>query len=72
MYKFQRLRDIREDNDKTQKEIAVILGIHQQQYALYESGEREIPIHHLIKLAIFYNVSIDYLVGLSKDMNRRK
>ena len=55
---------MREDSDKTQEEIATILGIKRQQYARYESGMQEIPLHHLITLARFYNVSLDYLAGL--------
>ena len=55
---------MREDSDKTQEEIATILGIKRQQYARYESGVQEIPLHHLITLARFYNVSLDYLAGL--------
>ena len=51
MYLYQRLRDIREDNDKKQDEIAPILGITRQQYQLYESGKRELPMHHFIILA---------------------
>lgn len=66
MYKYQRFRDIREDNEITQKDIAAILNIHQQQYARYETGIVEIPLHYAIKLALYYNISLDYLVGLSK------
>ena len=64
MYIYQRLRDLREDNDKSQKEIAVALNITTQQYQLYESGKREIPLHHFVTLAKYYNVSLDYLAGL--------
>lgn len=64
MYCYKRIRDLREDNDKTQREIAEFLNMKPQQYARYESGEREIPLHHLITLAKFYNVSLDYLAGL--------
>ena len=72
--KFRRIRDLREDNDKLQKEIADILGISQQYYSEYESGNRTIPINHLIALAKFYNTSIDYIVGLSdeKNINNKK
>lgn len=52
---------MREDNDKTQEEIASYLGIKRQQYARYESGQQEIPLHHFIALARFYKVSLDYL-----------
>ena len=65
MYLYQRLRDIREDNDKKQDEIALILGITRQQYQLYESGKRELPMHHFIILAKYYNISLDYLAGLT-------
>ena len=64
MYFYQRIRDLREDKEKTQKEIAEMLNMKPQQYARYESGAREIPLHHLITLAEFYNISLDYLAGL--------
>ncbi|MBQ7348058.1 MAG: helix-turn-helix transcriptional regulator [Clostridia bacterium] len=64
MYFYQRLKDLREDNDKNQTEVADILGMKYQQYALYENGEREIPLHHFITLAKYYNISLDYLAGL--------
>ena len=50
--------------DKKQEDIALVLDITRQQYQLYESGKREMPMHHFIALAKYYNVSIDYLVGL--------
>lgn len=58
-----RIRDIREDNDLTQQQIANILLCDQSLYSKYERGEREIPLHLLIKLADYYNTSLDYLVG---------
>ena len=61
---YQRLRDVREDADKTQTEIAALLGTRQQQYARWESGAWQMPIEHYKTLARFYNVSIDYLAGL--------
>ena len=61
---YQRVRDIREDNDKRQDEIAEVLKITRQQYQLYESGKRELPMHHFVTLARYYNVSLDYLAGL--------
>ena len=67
MYFYQRLKDLREDSDKTQTEIATVLGIKQQQYARYESGIQEIPFHHIITLAKYYNTSLDYLAGLVKS-----
>ncbi|MBQ3639750.1 MAG: helix-turn-helix transcriptional regulator [Clostridia bacterium] len=64
MYFYQRLRDLREDADKSQQEIATLLQTTQQQYNRYERGEREMPMHHFITLARFYDVSLDYLAGL--------
>ena len=64
MYVYQRLRDTREDADKKQEDIAQLLGITRQQYQLYESGKREMPMHHFVILAKYYNVSLDYLAGL--------
>ena len=64
MHVYQRLKDMREDADKKQEEIALVLGITRQQYQLYESGKRELPMHHFIVLARHYNVSLDYLAGL--------
>ena len=61
---YQRLRDMREDHDMKQIEIAKLLNTTQPQYARYESGERELPMHHFITLAKYYNVSLDYLSGL--------
>ena len=58
-----RLRDLREDKDMKQKEIAGILGIDQRVYSIYETGKRDIPLRHLIALADFYHVSVDYLLG---------
>lgn len=65
MYCYQRIKDLREDKDKSQKEIASLLEISQQHYSLYENGERELPMHHFITLAKYYNVSLDYLAGLT-------
>ena len=64
MYLYQRLRDLREDSDKSQANIAKILNVSPQQYQLYESGKREMPMHHFITLARYYNISLDYLAGL--------
>ena len=61
---YQRLRDLREDADKKQEELALVLNITRQQYQLYESGKREMPMHHFVTLARYYNVSLDYLAGL--------
>ena len=61
---YQRLRDMREDHDKTQAQIAEILGTSQQQYQRWESGAWQMPIEHYKTLAEYYNVSIDFLAGL--------
>ncbi|WP_448904398.1 helix-turn-helix domain-containing protein [Eubacterium sp.] len=63
-----RLRDLREDNDITQNQIASILNVKQNTYSQYENGKREVPIDVLWKLADYYNVSIDYLVGRQNDL----
>ena len=64
---FIRIRNLREDKDLYQKDIAELLQISQQYYSEYENGKRTFPIIHLIKLAKYYNVSLDYLVGLTDD-----
>ena len=64
MYFYQRLKDMREDFDKSQQDVANIIGVSQQHYGLYENGKRELPMHHFITLAKYYNVSLDYLAGL--------
>ena len=69
--RFKRLKDLREDNDIFQKDVAKLLGISQQYYSEYENGKRTIPIQHLITLANYYNTSIDYIVGLS-DLKEKK
>ena len=61
----RRLRDLREDHDKTQQDIADILGTSQTMYARYERGANELPLRHLLKLADYYGVSTDYLLGRS-------
>lgn len=64
---FQRLEDLRIDNDKTQAEIAQYLGCQREVYRRYEKGTRQIPVDMLIQLSKLYNVSIDYLVGLTNE-----
>lgn len=71
MYFYQRLRDLREDKDLPQREVAALLDITTQQYSLYERGTREIPFHHAITLAKFYNVSLDYIAGLTNNKKGR-
>ena len=58
-----RLRDLREDRDITQAQVASLLGIDQRVYSNYETGKREIPLRHLIVLADYYHVTVDYLLG---------
>lgn len=60
-----RIRDLREDNDYTQAQVAQYLMCDQSLYSKYERGERALPLEYAIKLAKFYNVSLDYLTGLS-------
>lgn len=62
---YKRLKDLRNDHDLMQKEIANTLGIDQRVYSNYEIGKREIPCHLLIKLAQFYGVSVDYILELT-------
>ena len=65
MAHYQRLRDLREDADKTQQEIADYLGTSAQHYGKYESGKAEIPLERAALLAKYYNVSLDYIAGIS-------
>lgn len=62
---YERLRDLREDNDLTQAQVAKVLNTTQQVYSRYEMGINEVPLHHLITLSKFYKVSTDYILGLS-------
>lgn len=64
---YQRLRDLREDNDSNQAEIAEVLSMQVTQYGRYERGDREIPFGVAIELAKYYNVSLDYLAGLTSE-----
>lgn len=68
-YYYQRLRDLREDRKEPlrQQDIAKLLGTTQQTYSNWETGDREIPFHHAITLAKFYNVSLDYIAGLTNN-----
>ncbi len=63
---IKRIRDLREDNDKTQQEVADYLGTSQTMYARYERGANEMPVRHLIKLCKYYHVSADYILGIDK------
>ena len=62
---YKRIRDLREDSDLTQKELAKELSCSQQVYSNYELGQRDIPTDVLIKLSAFYKVSVDYILGIS-------
>lgn len=64
------IRALREDADKTQEEIAKILGTSQTMYARYERGANEMPIRHLVTLCKYYGVSADYILGLKLPKNR--
>ena len=69
---INRIRGLREDMDKTQQEIADVLGTSQTMYARYERGANELPIHHLITLCKYYNVSADYILGFTRKKNYTK
>ena len=64
---YRRLRDLREDHDMTQDELVARLGMHKTTYTNYEQGKREIPFFLAIRLAQLYNVSLDYIAGLSRE-----
>ncbi len=69
---YQRIRDLREDRDLNQTEVAKMLGMSQTGYSKYETGENDIPTEVLIRLALFYDTSIDYLLGQTDDPKRYK
>ena len=62
-----KIRDIREDQDLTQKQVAQYLQCDQSLYSKYEREERDVPLHIMVKLAFFYNTSVDYLAGLTDE-----
>lgn len=62
-----RLKEIREDKDLTQKEISKLLNVSQVAYSYYEIGKRQVPIDLIIKLANYYDTSVDYLLGLTDE-----
>lgn len=68
MQYYEILKAIREDNDKSQKEIAKLLNTSQSYYSEYELGKRPLPIHHLKTLCEYYGVSADYILGLPHDL----
>ncbi len=63
MYYYHRLKDLRDDRDLSQEDIAKVLNTTQQQYSKYETGIQEIPTHHVVTLAKFYKVTTDYILG---------
>ncbi len=67
---YVRIRDLREDNDLNQTAVAKVLGMSQTGYSKYETGENDIPTSILIRLAKFYNTSIDYLLGETDNPKR--
>ena len=69
---YQKIRDLREDHDLKQRELAEYLNCSQRTYSNYELGQRDIPTDVLIRLSEFYNVSVDYLLGLTKNPKRNK
>jgi len=71
---YERIRNLREDKDLSQRELSKILGMSQTGYSKYETGENDIPTQILIKLSVFHNTSIDYLLGLTDEVTpyRRK
>jgi len=69
---FQRLRDLREDKDLRQEDVADFLGISQTVYSRYERGFQTIPVIHLLKLADFYHTSTDYLLGRTNEIKPYK
>lgn len=64
---YRRIRDLREDNDLSQREVAKMLNCSQQVYSNYELGQRDIPTQVLIQLSRFYGVSVDYILGLRDE-----
>ena len=70
--KFQRIQDLRHDADISQKQISEILHISQRSYSHYETGSRNIPIEMLIRLADYYDISLDYLVGRTDNKRLQK
>ena len=71
MQYYPRLRDLREDMDLTQDQLVEILKMHKTTYTNYEQGKREPPFELIIRLAKFYNVSVDYIAGLTDNPNKK-
>lgn len=69
---FRRLRDLREDRDLKQTDVAALLGIRQTVYSRYERGYQNLPLEHLLTLADYYGVSTDYILGRTNDPTIQK
>lgn len=69
MQVYEIIRELREDNDYRQKDIAEVLKIKQQQYSVYENGKQELPTRHIKTLCLFYGVSADYILGLPEGLS---
>ena len=69
---YKRLKDVREDFDKSQEEIAKVIGTSQSYYAQYENGKRAIPFERVVVLAKYYNVSLDYIAGFTDTPRKLK
>ncbi len=69
---YQRIRDLREDRDLKQREVAQLLNCSQQVYSNYELGQRDIPTDILIRLSLLYHVSVDYILGLTSNPKQNK
>lgn len=69
---FKRIRDLREDHDLSQKQVSAVLNCSQQVYSNYELGQRDIPTAILIKLSEYYNVSTDYILGITENPEQNK
>ena len=69
---YKRIRDLREDHDLTQKDVATRLNCSQQAYSNYELGQRDVPTDILIKLSALYEVFVDYILGITNNPKRRK
>ncbi|MGN0460953.1 MAG: helix-turn-helix domain-containing protein [Ruminococcus sp.] len=67
---YRRLRDLREDHDLTQNQLVEKLGMHKTTYTNYEQGKRDLPLDFAIKLAKFYNISLDYIAGLTNESRK--
>ena len=67
---YPRIKDLREDHDMTQKDISKYLDMKQSQYSRYERGIRDVPTDILIKLALLYNTTTDYILGISNDFKK--